>query len=208
MIVVTACVLPGAASAETVPLPPGAAATQNDYFNAVSCPSAGDCVGVGGFTATGGVQSAVVEVEQNGAWTASAPDLSTVDPGGGQAADLLSVACSSAGNCVAVGRYADSSGDDLGLVLTETDGTWAAQPASLSGLSSIAGAMWSSTRSRARPRENASRSGPIATRQTTHRVLSKLRRAAAGVPAPRLLGTHNRHRPTRSAPAGVLRVRR
>ncbi len=138
VIVLTACVLPGAASAETVPLPPGAAATQNDYLNAVACPSAGDCVGVGGFTDAGGVQSALVEVEQNGAWTASAPDLSTVDPGGGQAADLLSVACSSAGNCVAVGRYADSSGDDLGLVLTETDGTWAAQPASLSGLSSIA----------------------------------------------------------------------
>src|SRR5437667_125466 len=38
---------------------------------------------------------------------------------------LGSVSCASAGNCGAVGTYCDSSSHRLGLLLTETAGTWA-----------------------------------------------------------------------------------
>jgi hypothetical protein len=41
-------------------------------------------------------------------------------------AEVRSVSCASAGNCSAVGSYADDSGHDQGLLLTETAGTWAA----------------------------------------------------------------------------------
>ena len=39
--------------------------------------------------------------------------------------ELTSVACASTGNCTAVGRYGDASGNRQGLLLTETLGTWA-----------------------------------------------------------------------------------
>src|SRR5207248_2898805 len=41
------------------------------------------------------------------------------------AVSLYSVSCAAAGNCSAVGRYADSSNHQQGLLLTETAGTWA-----------------------------------------------------------------------------------
>src|SRR5437588_341893 len=34
------------------------------------------------------------------------------------------VSCASAGNCAAVGIYTDSSGNQQGLLLTETSGNW------------------------------------------------------------------------------------
>src|SRR5260221_5286127 len=40
-------------------------------------------------------------------------------------ANVSSVSCASAGNCTAVGLYFDSSGNQLGVLLTETAGTWA-----------------------------------------------------------------------------------
>jgi hypothetical protein len=39
--------------------------------------------------------------------------------------ELHSVSCASTGNCTAVGRYRDTSANRLGLLLSETHGTWA-----------------------------------------------------------------------------------
>ena len=38
---------------------------------------------------------------------------------------LSAVSCPSAGNCSAVGTYADNTGSTQGLLLTETAGSWA-----------------------------------------------------------------------------------
>ena len=43
----------------------------------------------------------------------------------GQSADINSISCPSFGNCTAVGTYFDSSGNQEGLLLTETAGAWA-----------------------------------------------------------------------------------
>jgi hypothetical protein len=40
-------------------------------------------------------------------------------------AALMSLSCASAGNCTAVGSYADNTGAGQGLLVTETAGTWA-----------------------------------------------------------------------------------
>lgn len=39
-------------------------------------------------------------------------------------ANMDSVSCPSAGNCTAVGGYTDSSGNEQGVLSTETSGTW------------------------------------------------------------------------------------
>jgi Kelch motif protein/galactose oxidase-like protein len=44
---------------------------------------------------------------------------------------VASVSCTSAGNCVAVGNYDDTTPHQQGLLLTETNGTWAAAKAPL-----------------------------------------------------------------------------
>jgi hypothetical protein len=40
--------------------------------------------------------------------------------------NVAAVSCVSAGNCTAVGSYADNAGDGQGLLLTQTSGTWTA----------------------------------------------------------------------------------
>jgi len=48
-------------------------------------------------------------------------------------AGLTSVSCAPAGNCTAVGYYADRSGHLQGLLLTQASGRWAAAEAPLPG---------------------------------------------------------------------------
>jgi hypothetical protein len=54
--------------------------------------------------------------------------------GGNQSAQLGSVACVSAGNCVAVGDYYDASAYSQGLIDSETNGSWTSSQVNLSGL--------------------------------------------------------------------------
>jgi len=85
----------------------------------ISCPSAGNCsaVGSGGLllTQAGGKWSVGVEAKLPA-------DAATTNPN----VSINSVSCASAGNCTAVGHYVDSSlYYAQGLLLTETNGTWA-----------------------------------------------------------------------------------
>jgi virginiamycin B lyase len=54
----------------------------------------------------------------------------------GASAELLSVSCTSAGNCGAGGYYTDSSGNTQPMVVSETDGTWG-HAAQLAGTSAL-----------------------------------------------------------------------
>src|SRR5215472_396604 len=69
---VTACATPQIATAETVPLPGGAAAAsmQADMLNSTSCPAAGDCVSVGSYTDGSGYEQPLLEIESNYNWGA------------------------------------------------------------------------------------------------------------------------------------------
>ena len=126
---------PGAASAAAAPsvtaveavLPANAAANTVVYMGSVSCPSAGSCTAVGSYLDSSGSRQGLLLTETSGTWATGveAPLPADANAPGGQDARLVSVSCASAGNCTAVGFYANSSGPYQGLLLTETSGTWA-----------------------------------------------------------------------------------
>ena len=95
-------------------------------FDSVSCPSAGNCVAAGRFTNAAGHDEAFTQTETNGTWAKSEPATFS---DGIQSRDpydwFESVSCSSAGNCVAAGSFADSTGRHEAFTQTQTNGTWA-----------------------------------------------------------------------------------
>jgi hypothetical protein len=82
---------------------------------------------VGGYRDSSGNGDGLLLTETAGRWAPGVEALlpANADPAKPDAG-LLSVSCASAGNCSAVGTYADSSGNGEGLLLTETDGSWSA----------------------------------------------------------------------------------
>ena len=102
----------------------------------VSCGSADDCSAVGDYY-DGSGQQGVVVTETDGSWSAAKADLSALSPAGDPNVRLNSVSCASAGNCSAVGYYADSSSRTQGLLLTEAGGRWSAARADLSALNPV-----------------------------------------------------------------------
>jgi hypothetical protein len=119
--VVVAAVACGAAA-----VTPAAASSTfgNTVLNSVTCTSAGNCVAVGYYVhaAADQRQQAMVVSETNGAWGA-ASELELPAPALG--GELNSVACTSAGNCVAVGDYEPRAYREEAMVATETGGAWA-----------------------------------------------------------------------------------
>ena len=91
----------------------------------LSCVSDGNCAAGGEVLLeprTGPVEAYVVD-ETAGTWgdAEEVPGITTLGPEGSSTA---SVSCTSAGNCVAVGSYGDSSGNSQAFVVNETAGTW------------------------------------------------------------------------------------
>ena len=93
------------------------AGQQNAMLNSVACPSVGHCVGIGEYKdTTGSTQALVATQSAGGAWQASELTLpaNANTTAGSQNAQLDSVVCPSAGNCVATGFYTDTTGSDPG----------------------------------------------------------------------------------------------
>ena len=63
--------------------------------------------------------------QSGGAWASGSEAALPANADSSTPADLTSVSCPSAGNCVAVGWYFDGTERSQGLLLTETGGTWA-----------------------------------------------------------------------------------
>ena len=104
--------------------PANAAASPFAHLSAVSCPKAGDCVAVGGYSSKSLGEAVMAAVEVRGKWRRATqvrmPASSTAVP----EAELYSVSCPSAGNCVATGFYTDTAGRGLPLVVAESGGHW------------------------------------------------------------------------------------
>ncbi len=111
-------------------MPANAASNPQPEFGALSCPSVGNCSAVGDYR-----ENAKHEPEQGlllsksaGVWgtgvEVSLPANASVEPGPSVRLNRLS--CPSAGNCTAVGTYADISGNLRGFLVSETAGTWSA----------------------------------------------------------------------------------
>lgn len=103
----------------------------------VSCGADGNCA-VGGNYWDGSAVEAFVATEAGGSWhTATAfPSIATLNKG--READITSVACASAGNCVAGGYYLDQENAQHAFLVTDVNGRWGI-PVLLPGLSIAAG---------------------------------------------------------------------
>lgn len=110
-----------------LPLPSNATSGQGQ-LQAVSCPSASECIGVGNYTDTSGKADPLLLTWSGGTWTpaeAPLPPNAASNPENG-GAHLGAVSCPSVSVCVAVGSYTDSSKNHNldGLLLTWSGGTW------------------------------------------------------------------------------------
>jgi hypothetical protein len=109
--------------AARVELPPVINFGQFAKVNSIACPSPGNCTAVGHFTDSHDTVAAIAASEVNHAWGAAIQPFGTVLTGYSKP-DLLSVSCSSAGNCSAVGVITYSGGWTSGLLLNEDKGKW------------------------------------------------------------------------------------
>lgn len=108
-------------------LPANAAATdQKVAIDSVSCASGGNCGAVGTYLDSSGNTQGLLLTETAGTWGAGVEARLPANAASThQFVRLNSVSCASAGNCTAVGGYADSSGNSEGLIITQTAATWA-----------------------------------------------------------------------------------
>lgn len=87
--------------------------------SSVSCPGAGHCVAVG-YAASGPELEPLVFAQRARGWQETVAPL----PPGAKGGRLDLVSCPSIGNCAAAGTYIDSSGNDRGLLLDESNAGW------------------------------------------------------------------------------------
>lgn len=109
------------------PAPTGAGSPE---LSSVSCGATGFCAAVGTYMDTIGV----IETLNVGGWTAETEPMpvdAISNPSDGQGVGLDSVACPSAGSCIAVGSYLTSQGSDQGVLEEFSSGTWTAAEAPL-----------------------------------------------------------------------------
>jgi hypothetical protein len=92
--------------------------------SSVSCESALNCAAVGGYVDSHGHAQGFVVNERRGVWGRAirVPGLGTLNTGGD--ARVVWVSCALAGNCAAVGSYADGHGHAQGFVVSERQGRW------------------------------------------------------------------------------------
>jgi len=95
-------------------------------FRSDACSSAGNCVAVGRFNNAAGGYEAFTQTQTNGSWATAVPatfgaNVQNPIP----AANLFSVSCSSAGNCVAAGVFTNATGGYEAFTQTQTNGSWA-----------------------------------------------------------------------------------
>src|SRR5258708_4398654 len=90
---------------------------------AVSCASAGNCAAAGGDKDSWGHHQAFVAGETNGTWRAAieVPGTAALNKGGD--AEVDSVSCASAGNCLAGGFYFPAGADQPAFLPSDPGGT-------------------------------------------------------------------------------------
>ncbi|MGD0743411.1 MAG: InlB B-repeat-containing protein [Acidimicrobiales bacterium] len=105
----------------------------------VSCTSDGNCAAGGRYKDSSGSYQAFVVDEVAGTWGTPSEVAGSLNTGG--LARVWSVSCSSDGNCVAGGRYKDSSGNSQAFVVDEVGGVWGT-PSEVAGSLNTGGNAW------------------------------------------------------------------
>jgi CHAP domain len=123
-----------------MPMPSGAAANPGVRWasNSLVCPSTTACVAEGTYRDSSGSDQGFLVTGSGTTWTAAKAPLpagAISDPNRPEPlrTSLTSAACPSAGECVAIGQYEDSSGNTEGMLLTGSGTTWTATEAPLPG---------------------------------------------------------------------------
>jgi len=88
----------------------------------ISCPTDGNCSAGGDYVDSDANPQAMVIEESDGVWQSAQEVAGSLNVG--DYAQITSVSCASAGNCSAAGYYANEAGGFVGLVVTESDGSW------------------------------------------------------------------------------------
>ncbi len=106
---------------------PGTAALNGGGYaviTSVSCATAGNCSAGGQYTDSTPATEAFVVSDTGGRWgtAAEVPGIAALNQR--RLAQVNSVSCPTAGNCVAVGFYEDAAFDNQAFVVNETAGTW------------------------------------------------------------------------------------
>ncbi len=110
--------------AVVISLPGNARVHGTSFLLSVACPARGDCVAGGYYTDKAGNSRAVIAAQADGRWSRA---IEVPLPAGAapvQNARVNSVACTGAGDCVAVGLYFSKVGSDHGFAVTERHGRW------------------------------------------------------------------------------------
>jgi hypothetical protein len=100
-------------------LPANPNADPHVVLNAVSCASTGDCTAVGAYHDGSGHLQGLLVTQNSGTWGQGVEAALPANAGSSPQVNLATVSCASAGNCVAVHGYIDSSGNGQGLLVTE-----------------------------------------------------------------------------------------
>lgn len=108
-----------------VTAPLSAATNPSAALDSIACTSAGRCAGVGSYTDDVGDTEAMVSDESGGGWDRAVEVTTPTSAASNPHATLTGIACTSPGNCVAVGSYDDVSGHEQSMEATETSGIWA-----------------------------------------------------------------------------------
>jgi hypothetical protein len=105
-------------------LPANAGSNPSVYLASVSCAAAGDCTAAGDYTDSSDDFHGLLLTATGGTWANGVDAPLPASAGANPDALVSSVSCASAGNCTAVGTYADGSRDAQGLLLTQVSGSW------------------------------------------------------------------------------------
>ncbi len=110
--------------ATEVTAPSNAGTDPNAVLKGISCTSAGNCTAIGTYEDSSGNGQAMEATQTRGTWGQAVEITAPSNAGTNPEALLYSISCTSAGNCVGVGSYLDSSSRLQAMEATETSGTW------------------------------------------------------------------------------------
>ena len=111
--------------ATQIALPRGAIPSTFTAITSISCPMAGQCLGVGQYAVSATQSRAMAVVESKGRFGRAMP-INAVPPGSSLRSStyLLGVSCQPSGLCLAVGGGRNSSGHSVAMYLIRSAGHW------------------------------------------------------------------------------------
>ena len=111
---------------DAVEVPGTAALNTGGYADlaAVSCVAAGECAAGGTYDSDPNHDHVFVVTEKNGVWGNAVEVRGTAALNKGGHASLAAVSCGAGGECTAVGRYKDGSGNYEAFLVDEKKGVW------------------------------------------------------------------------------------